>query len=149
MSVPTWRRDLSKADYMYQTYKLCIRIGEIVVNAPKKYRQNYGDHLINVSLEALEDAQIANSIFVSKNMSKTDYAIRRTALKKMMGKVHNISTSFKLYKDLIKKCDGENPVKLNEQEQEIGERCAYTISLIKGIIESDRNRLRQPHKGDS
>lgn len=36
MSVPVWRRELSKADYMYQTYRLAIRIGEIVENGPKK-----------------------------------------------------------------------------------------------------------------
>lgn len=35
MSVPTWRRELSKADYMYQTYRLNVRIGEMVINGPK------------------------------------------------------------------------------------------------------------------
>lgn len=142
MSVPVWRRELSKADYMYQTYRLAIRIGEIVENGPKKYRGNYGDHLIKTSLSALEEAQMANSIFVSKTLPESDYEIRRTALKRMIGLTHHISTAFKLYKDLIKKCDGQNPVKLNEEEQEIGERCAYTVSLIKGILDYDRKKLK-------
>lgn len=73
MSVPVWRRELSKADYMYQTYRLAIRIGEIVENGPKKYRGNYGDHLIKTSLSALEQAQVANSIFVSKTLPESDY----------------------------------------------------------------------------
>lgn len=142
MSVPTWRRELSKADYMYQTYRLNVRIGEMVVNGPKKYRENYGDHLIKTCLQTLEESQIANSVYVSKNTDRADYEVRRMALRRMTGRVHNISTSFKLYKDLIKKCDGQDPIKLRDEEQEVGERCAYIVSLIKGIIESDKKKLK-------
>lgn len=37
MSVPKWKREESKAEFMYQTYKLCIRLNEIMANKPKKY----------------------------------------------------------------------------------------------------------------
>lgn len=142
MSVPQWKRDLSKADYMYQTYQLNIRIGEIVANGPKKYARSYGNHLIETALKALEEAQIANSIFVSKATKPDDYEIRRKALKMQLAYIHHIGTVFYIYKEQIKKCDGQDPVKLKNENEEIGERCAFTASLIKGIQDSDRKKIK-------
>lgn len=114
----------------------------MIINGPKKYRENYGDHLITTCLNALQCAQMANSIFVSKNIRQCDYDIRRKAFREMIGYVHHISTTFYIYKELIKKCDGQDPVKLNDEEQEIGERCAYIVNLIKKLMESDRNKMK-------
>lgn len=44
MSVPAWERDKSKTDFIRLLMELNIRIGKIVGNKPKKYKQNYGDH---------------------------------------------------------------------------------------------------------
>lgn len=62
MSVPVWKRKLSSAEYVYQIYQLNIRLGEILVNKPQKYKANYTDNIIQTSLSALKHVQIADSI---------------------------------------------------------------------------------------
>ena len=85
MSVPSWKRSISKTEYIRLLFELNIRIGEIVANSPKKYRANYGDFLVKSALEALKYAQIANSIFVSSSMTEADYNLRRGLLQQARG----------------------------------------------------------------
>ena len=53
MSVQTWKRKLSNAEYIYQVYQLNIRLGEILVNKPQKYKTNYTDEIVKTALGAL------------------------------------------------------------------------------------------------
>lgn len=77
MSVPVWKRKLSSAEYVYQTYQLNIRLGEILINKPQKYKANYADEIIQTALSALKHVQIADSIYLSQYAKKEDYFLRR------------------------------------------------------------------------
>ena len=59
MSVPTWERNESKTEYLNMLYELNVNLGKIIMNKPKKYRENYGDHIIKTALESLKYAQTA------------------------------------------------------------------------------------------
>lgn len=72
MSVQTWKRKLSSAEYVFQLYQLNIRLGEILINKPKKYKTNYADEIVRTALSALEDVQIADSIYFTKNSSEQE-----------------------------------------------------------------------------
>ena len=65
MSVPKWRQTVSKTQYLNLLYELNIKMGHIVNNASKKYKTNYGDVLIKDCVNALQYAQLANSIFMT------------------------------------------------------------------------------------
>lgn len=144
MSVPTWKRKLSSAEFVYQTFQLCIRIGEIMVNKPQKYKVNYTDDIVKTSLEALKHLQIADSIFMSKYTKEEDYLLRRKHLLLGKGLVEHVATSSYVFLELVRKHDfaseGENNKyysKLYDQEIEIGDRCENCHKLISGVIKSD------------
>lgn len=54
MSVPTWKRSKSKVEFLNLLMELNINIGKITANKPKKYKANYGDHLIKEGLRGLK-----------------------------------------------------------------------------------------------
>ena len=160
MSVPTWKRKLSGAEYVYQLYQLNIRIGEILVNKPQKYKQNYTDKIIQTALEALEHVQIADSIFIGKYSKEVDFLMRREQLLLAKGQVQHLATACFIYLEIVRKHDyasqGENEktgrlyAKLYDQEMEIGERCERCHELIAAVIKSDNelyNRYIKPRKG--
>ena len=68
MSVPTWKRKPSSAEFIYQVYQLNIRLGEILANKPQKYKQNYTDHVVKTAMDALKHLQIADSIYLSNRI---------------------------------------------------------------------------------
>ena len=75
MSVATYNRTQSKTEYINKIRELNVGIGRIVMNKPKKYRQNYGDAIIKSAIEALKFAQTANDVFVKKGMPASDKAL--------------------------------------------------------------------------
>lgn len=137
MSVPTYKRSESKTEYLNLLYDLNIRIGEIVANGSNKYVHSYGDHLIRTGLEALQCGQIANRIFVSKNMRESDYELRRSSLYKAIGLLDNISTSADIYLDLSLKNSKISKKDILKRQETIGKLCYKTIEKIKGVIKYD------------
>ena len=153
MSVQVWKRKLSSAEYIYQVYKLNIRLGEILINKPQKYKTNYADAIIQTALSALEHAQIADSIFLSRYSSEADFLVRREHLQIAKGKIDHIATACFIYLEIVRKHDhageaanGNDRVyaKLYEQELEIGEMCENCHKLISGVIKAD-NELYKKH----
>jgi hypothetical protein len=142
MSVPAWKRAESKAEYLIDILNLNVRVGEIIGNGPKKYRQGYGDFLIKTALDALKYAQTANSIFVSKKMNKSDFDTRRRCLMLSRGCIDSISTAFMVYLAQARKADGYEADKADRQLQDIGTRCYKIRSSIKKVMDSDKNRIR-------
>ena len=139
MSVPTWKRQLSGAEYIYQTYQLNIRLGEILVNKPQKYKQNYADEIIKTGLSALGHVQIADSIYLGKSFSERDYLLRREQLVLARGEIHHVATSTFIYLEIVRKHDyaSDKYAKIYDQEMEVGERCEKCYKLISGVIKSD------------
>lgn len=144
MSVPTWKRKLSSAEFIYQTYRLNLRLGEILINKPKKYKANYTDHIIKTALSALNHLQIADSIFLSKYSSELDFKIRRENLLLARGEIEGIATDCYIFLEIVRKhdyasqkVDDEKSSKIFDQELEIGEMCESCYNLIKGVITHD------------
>ena len=108
MSVATHNRTLSKTEYINKIRELNVSVGRIVMNKPKKYRQNYGDAIIKSAIEALKFAQTANSVYVKHDMPISDIALRRTMLIRAKGAVMNVSTISQIFLDLCMSAGGDN-----------------------------------------
>ena len=146
MSVPVWKRKLSSAEYVYQTYQLNIRLGEILINKPQKYKANYADEIIQTALSALKHVQIADSIFMSKYTKESDFFIRRENLLLAKGELQHVATACYIFLEIVRKHDyaSEGLVKMvdryrkiYDQELEIGGMCEDCHNLIVGVIKSD------------
>ena len=137
MSVPSWKRSISKTEYIRSLFELNIRIGEIVANSPKKYRANYGDFLVKNALEALKYAQIANSIFVSPSMTEADYNLRRRLLQQARGIVENISTVGYIFLEQTRKHDSAESEKIYRREEYLGATCGEISKKISAVMKSD------------
>ena len=151
MSVQTWKRKLSNAEYIYQVYQLNVRLGEILVNKPQKYKTNYTDEIVQTALGALEDLQAADSIYLSKYALEQDFLLRRRHLLEARGKIEHVATACFIYLEIVRKHDYASQkdrddrlyAKLYEQELEIGERCETCYKLVSGVIKSDMELYRQ------
>lgn len=158
MSVPVWKRKLSSAEYVYQTYQLNIRLGEILINKPQKYKANYADEIIQTALSALKHVQIADSIYLSKYSKESDYYMRRKNLQLAKGEVQHVATASFIYLEIVRHHDYasegvvkmvERYAKLYDQELEIGRMCESCHNLISGVIKSDTelfNKYIKPRK---
>ncbi|MGN0362586.1 MAG: hypothetical protein ACI4ET_07075 [Bilifractor sp.] len=144
MSQPEWKRRLSGAEYIYQTYLLNVRLGEIMANKPQKYKQNYTDEIIKTALSALKHTQTADEIFLSRNSTAKEYEIRAANLIAARGEVSHVATASFIFLEIVRKHDYASEgkekefQKLYDQEMEIGEKCEKCHKLISGLISSDR-----------
>jgi hypothetical protein len=137
MSVPAWARKLARTQYLYETFKFNIRIGQIVMGKPKKYRDNYGDRVITSALDALKFCQAANSIYMSEHTSEKDYHKRRSYLMNAVALIDNVSTTADIFLALNYDVDGAKRDQLDRQEEYIGKTCRQIHLLICGVIDSD------------
>lgn len=151
MSVPTWKRKLSSAEYIYQIYQLNIRLGEILVNKPQKYKANYTDEIVKTALRALGHAQTADSIYLSKYSNEEDYRQRRRHLLEARGDIEHIATSCYIFLEIVRKHDYASQsdrndrlyAKLSDQEMEIGEKCESCYRLLSGVLKSDSETFKK------
>lgn len=146
MSVPTWERDLSKTQYLYEVYNLNILIGHVVVSKPKKYRMTYGDTLLRNALDAMKFATAANNIFMSENTSPADYETRRRYLQNAMSLVDSISTISQIFLGLHVNTDGCSQERLEKEMENIGAQTYKAHNLIKGVLESDKKVFKGTKK---
>ena len=152
MSVPSWKRKLSETEYVYRIYILNIRLGELLINKPQKYKLNYTDSIIKTALSALEHVKIADdikldkSVKISKTIFSKDYCIKRENLLLAKGKIDDIATKCFIYLEIVRKHDYSSDckkqeryfAKLYDQEMQIGEMCDECIDLLDAEIESDK-----------
>ena len=137
MSVPVYKRSESKTEYLNLLYELNVKIGQIVANGSNKYVHSYGDHLIRTGLKALQYAQIANRIFITKNTSDSDYELRRSCLNKAIGLLDNISTTADIYLELSLNNSKISKKDILKRQEAIGKLCYKTIEKIKGVMKYD------------
>ena len=149
MSVQTWKRKVSNAEYVYQVYQLNIRLGEILVNKPQKYKTNYTDEIVKAALSALDHLQTVDGIYLSKYALEQDFLQRRKHLLEARGKIEHIATACFVYLEIVRKHDYAQQqddrlyAKLYDQELEIGELCETCYKLISGVIKADAELYRQ------
>ena len=139
MSVPTYRRKLSSTEYIWQGYKLAVRIGEIIANKPKKYKGTYSDRMVSLSLDALSAVTQANEIFVKTGL---DFEVRRTHLLKARGDLWSLLTISDIFLEQCKKSPDAKVDKLTKNQMEIGEAVDNAVRLVNGVIESDNKRYK-------
>lgn len=107
MSVPSWLQSESRSKFLWRLYKLNIRIGEIVMNHPVKYRATYGDKLINTALQALIHARTGNAVWMNVGTTDADYRIRHDHLREAKSYTDAIAPLAYIYLELVRKADGE------------------------------------------
>lgn len=142
MSVPSWERELSGVQYVYDLFQFNKRLGQIVMNHPKKYRENYGDHLIQAALDSLKHAQAANAIFMCPTTSEADYLRRRAHLQSALALIDHVSTAADIFLSLVSEQDGINLEKLERQQLYIGSQSKNIHDLIRGVMDSDTAILK-------
>lgn len=140
MSVPKWRRKLSRTQFLYDIFQLNIKVGQIVANAPvQKYAHSYGNALIVTAQQAMLHAQTGNDIFVVDDAS---YETRRTQFQLCIGCVNNIATVAYIYLETMRRHDGVKPEKAEKMydwEDEIGDKCDTIINYIQKVMKNDRD----------
>lgn len=140
MSVPKWRQTVSKTQYLNLLYELNIKMGHIVNNASKKYKTNYGDVLIKDCINALQYAQLANSIFMSSQTPQSDYELRRECLLKVRGYAEIIPTISYIYLELLK--DGGKYKQIVNLEEYISDTCSNIHKMVSGVLKYDKSLLK-------
>jgi len=148
VSVQTWKRMVSSAEYVFQVYLLNVRLGQILENKPHKYKTNYVDEIIKTALGALEDVLASDSIYLSKFSLEQDFLIRRRHLQDAKAKIRSVSTSSFVFLETVKKqsCSIQEyaeefrngNLKMSHQELEIGDMCETCERLISGVLRSDK-----------
>lgn len=142
MSVPTWKRKESKTEFLRLLIELNIYLGKIVNNKPKKYKANYGDHLIKEGLKALEYAQTANSVYMTKNTSQNDYEHRRKLFMTARGIVSHIATASYIFLELCKNSNEIKAGRVSKEEEYIGSTCTDIVKALSGVLKSDKALMR-------
>lgn len=143
MSVPRWKRTTSKTDFIRYLMDLNIRLGKIVGNKPKKYKQNYGDHLIKIGLSALEHAEIGNSIYMTADTQEADYLMRRKCFAAARGEINHLSTAAYIFMEICKNSNEVRADKILKEEEYIGSMCADISKSLSGVMRSDKKLMRK------
>ncbi len=141
MSVPSWERDLSHTQFIYEAYQMCIDIGHIVMRAPNKYRPNYGDALIKDSLECLKYCRLANAIFMTKDTPEEERMRRRQYLLNARAIALHVSTVADVFFGLTRNVDGAKQEKLEKQQRRIGSYASSLNKLISGVLKHDKEMV--------
>jgi len=148
MAVSIWNRSESKIKYIADTFELVKWIIEYTSRLPAKYRIGVGDELQHMSIQALYEGRLANSIYVT---CKDELTMRRHVLMQMQAHVDTIATLVTALLDIHRKTEGvdlEKMEKLCKREEKIGQTCASINRCIKGLIEKDIERWNKQHPDD-
>lgn len=137
MSVPSYERSESRAQFLQELHELCVRCGQIVMRKPTKYRATYGDRLINSCLDALQNAQFANHIYITKDTSAELKNLRKVSLTKARNLCYTIPSLAQIFLDLVGEIDGGSS-KLAKEKAYFGEKCGTIVRLIDGVLENDK-----------
>lgn len=146
MSVKLCDRSDSKTQFLEELRLLNVRLGQIVVNGPRKYAASHGDHLIRCGLEAYEHAQIANKTNFQRGRNvEQAYRIRREHFNAARGIVEHIGSAAKIYFDLMMNIDGggKDKNKAHGRMNEIGGMCNKIIGMLSAVMKSDTDRYRE------
>lgn len=165
MSVRISDRSESSCQYMAAAGQLASRIGQIVVNGPRKYLMSHGDHLVRTSLDLYMHCQVANSIYMGKGPNfQRDYELRRRHLLEARGMVDHLCAAADIFLGLSA-CGCEEPdegdpeyerkirkaqkarAKNTKRKHEVGKMCLELKRLLSGVIRSDYERFKKYNGG--
>ena len=146
VSVKLCDRSDSKTQFLEELRKLNVRIGQIVVNGPRKYAASHGDHLVRCALEAYKHAQIANKTNYQRGRNvEQAYRIRREHFNEARGLVEHIGSAAKVYFDLMENIDGggKDKKKASGRMEDVGMMCNKIIGMLSAVMKSDTERYRE------
>lgn len=115
-----------------------VRIGQIIANKPKKYRDNYGDRIIQMGLDALKFARAANTIFMDENTTEEEFKKRRNYLRNVLICIDSLSSTADIFLELNRNCDGARAEKIDKEERWFGTTCRDIHVLVRGVMDSDK-----------
>jgi len=116
------------------------------MNTPQKYRLNYSDHIIQTGLKALQYAQIANDIYLTKYTTNEEFQRRESLLLESRGLIDNISTTAYIFLEQVRKSGAVKYEKILKQEEYIGEKTNTINGLITNVMKSDKKRYKEFNK---
>lgn len=140
MSVPTYKRSTSSAQFIYDLYTFNIRIGEICMNSPKKYKMNYADKIIQDSLDALKYARLANDIYINKSTTERDFMRRKEYLRMAKSLIEHVATVCEIFLEQQRKYGSCDSQKILKNEEFVGVKCSEISDMLSALIKSDRQR---------
>lgn len=141
MSVPTWKRSVSKIQFIYTCFELNKEIGRITTKVPKKYRTNYCDELIKECMEALKHLQIGNSIVVAdRHYMLMD---RAKHFSTAIGILENILSISYIFFEMMRNNGEIKNEWVDKSEELIGNYCDSIIRMTKKVIEKDKQRYEK------
>lgn len=138
MSVPSYKRSVAKAVFVHKIFQLNVRIGEIVNNSPKKYKQSYGDMLIQTALKAFGEALSANEIFTHSKVPIEERTKRIEHLSNARSLCNKVAAIFLIYAELMRKSDSLSNEKAYRWEEDIGTRCVEINTILSGMIKKEK-----------
>lgn len=141
MSVSTWERELSKAQFVYSAHQLLDIVSDLAYYTPKKYRDTYCDHIINAAINAMECAYSANQIVLDKYMSNSDIRERKRLLGQAVSYAVLVGVIAEHFLEHIRHCDGVKLSFVEQYEDKIALKINELRMLTLGVMKSDRKRI--------
>ena len=145
MSVATYKRGESKAQFLDNLYKLNISVYGLVSKMPKKMQRIYGDKMINTALDAMKIAEVGNGIYLRNTTTQTSYEERIKCFEVVKGYVYSIMSIYNLSIDMmIENChiNKVDSTKLVNNSLRTSKLCIDTMDLITNLIKSDKDRYK-------
>lgn len=145
-SVPTWKRNLSRVEYLFQTYQLAIRVGQIVHNTASKYKDTYGSILIKNCERAIFHGRAAQNIYIKDDLTLDQ---RLYEIAQARAAVDNLATYTYIWFETIRRHDGiseKDFARFFDYEEEVGDKCNTIIKLLDGLKRSDKEHYKEYKK---
>lgn len=131
MSVIQSKRKESELEFLKLLRDIEAIFIRMSVNKPRKYKHIL-DKMIDMSMEALNYAKTANSIYVENQLQ---FDTRQTYFKQSIAKVYAISSQIEILRDVFRKeCISDGQLK------ELSKKSWDAIKCLKGVIATDKKR---------
>lgn len=145
MSVYASQRNESKAEFIKVAQELATYTLEQVKKFPKSYRFCLTNDIVRLAMEIHEDVLRANSIFIYKNMSESEFNLREEYFIKARSAIFALSSMLTITFSLVLKGNNflGNKKKMSGIFKEWARLLNFEAALVKGIIESDKKRYKR------
>lgn len=145
MSVYASQRNESKAEFIRVAQELATYTLEQIKKFPKSYRFCLTNDIVRLAMEIHEDVLRANSIYIYKNMSESEFNLREEYFLKARSAIFALSSMLTITFSLVLKGNNffGNKKKTSGIFKEWARLLNYEAALVKGIIESDKKRYKK------
>lgn len=140
VAVNEWMQKTSATEFIWAVYQINIRLAQIVANKPSKYKASYGDRTIKYGFDALNYCMLANEIYVGKELSQDDFALRRKYFKAAIACLRNLMASSYIFLNLNKDADGVELDKILAEQGELAIITSAAIGFITNVMKYDKTK---------